>query len=235
MTFEHRCGRANLFSEASLAHPLGNLLQYRFNGRVLAEVEHPVLAPLRSGRGSKPRVDFAVTGLEGIFDLVVEAKWASASPSLPADFLRDIVRLDLMRRAHAREALLVLAGEKRAVSRLFRNPALLPHPTPSSRTYDYRGNRDLLPIGDNLKASLRFAPVAPHRRALIVRVLRPFASVPVSRLVRIERSGPFPRNATARSYEVYLWRVINVSGATFIPRDEYHELRNEAVRKTRIV
>src|SRR6266852_4785608 len=113
LTFEHRCVRANLFSEASLAHPLGNLLQYRFDGRVLAEVEHSVLAPLQKGRGSNPRVDFAVTGSEGIFDLVVEAKWVSNSPTLPSDCLRDIIRLDLMRRAHSREALLLLAGEQR--------------------------------------------------------------------------------------------------------------------------
>jgi len=223
LTFEHRCGRANLFSEASLAHPLGNLLQYRFDGRVLAEVEHSVLAPLQKGRGSKPRVDFAVTGSEGIFDLVVEAKWASNSPTLPSDFLRDIVRLDLMGRAHAREALLLLAGEQREVRKLFRNPAFLPHPTPSAKTYAYRGNKDLLPIGDKFKASLRFAPVSPHRRAVIMRALRPFASLPVSRLVRIERSGPFPRNATARSYEVYLWRVMSTADGMFIPREEYPE------------
>src|ERR1700682_3344260 len=129
LTFEHRCGRANLFSEASLAHPLGDLLQYRFDGRVLAEVEHSVLAPLKKGRGSKPRVDLAITGAEGIFELVVEAKWASHSPTLQSDFLRDIVRLDLMR-AHTREALLLLAGEQRENRRLFRNSAFLPQSGP---------------------------------------------------------------------------------------------------------
>ena len=101
----------------------------------------------------------------------------------------------------------------------YRNPA------PSVKTYDYRGNKDLLPIGEKTKASLRFFPVSPHRRALIVRALRPFASLPVSRSVRIELSGPFPRNATARSYEVYLWRVSAAAG-TFIPREEYPELES---------
>jgi len=223
LTFEHRCGRANLFSEASLAHPLGNLLQYRFDGRVLAEVEHSVLAPLQTTRGSKPRVDFAITGPDSIFDLVVEAKWASNSPTLPSDFLRDIVRLDLMRRAHAREALLLLAGEQRKIRKLFRRPAFSPHPNPSAETYRHRGNEYLLPIGDNRKASVRFAPVSPHRRAVIVKALQPFTSIPVSRSVQIERIGPFPRNATARSYEVYFWRV-NSTNDKFIPREEYPEL-----------
>ena len=95
LAFEHRCGRANLFSEASLAHPLGDLLQYRFSGRVRAEVEHATLAPLHRGVGRKPRVDFAVDGPDGVYDLVVEAKWASHSPTLLSDILADIVRLDL--------------------------------------------------------------------------------------------------------------------------------------------
>lgn len=226
LTFEHRCGRANLFSEASLAHPLGNLLQYRYPGRVLAEVEHSVLSPLQSGPGRKPRVDFAVAGSEGIYDLVVEAKWASDSPTLLPDFLGDIVRLDLLLRSHARDALLLLAGEKREIARLFRKPAFMPHPKPSSATYNYSGNKYLLPIGDKPKASLRFAPVSPHRRLVVAKALRPFASIPVSRLVQVARSGPFPRNATAGNYEVYVWRVCRIITAdpTFIPRDEYPEL-----------
>ena len=74
LTFEQRCGRVNLFSEASLAHPLGQLLQYRYPGRVRAEVEHPVLATLHTQRGRKPSVDFVVDGARGLYDLVVECK-----------------------------------------------------------------------------------------------------------------------------------------------------------------
>jgi hypothetical protein len=115
LTFEQRCGRVNLFSESSLAHPLGKLLQYRYEGRVRAEVEHSVLGPLKTGARQRPRVDFVVDGAGGIYDLVVETKWASASPSLLRDIIRDVVRLDLLLGVHAREALLVLAGESEAL------------------------------------------------------------------------------------------------------------------------
>jgi hypothetical protein len=114
LSFERRCGRENLFSEASLAHPLGDLLQYRFPGRVRAEVKHPVLAKLHTGPGKKPRIDFAVDGPEGVYRLVVEAKWASQSPTLLPDLLGDIVRLHLLLGGYANEAVLVLAGQKRA-------------------------------------------------------------------------------------------------------------------------
>jgi hypothetical protein len=62
LTFGLRCGRVKLFSESSLVDPLGQLLQYRFPGRVRAEVEHSALATLHMGAGRKPCVDFVVDG-----------------------------------------------------------------------------------------------------------------------------------------------------------------------------
>jgi hypothetical protein len=227
LSFERRCGRENLFSEKSLAHPLGDLLQYRFPGRVRAEVEHPVLAQLHTGVGKKPRVDFAVDGPEGIYALVVEAKWASRSPTLLQDILSDIIRLDLLLGTYANEAVLVLAGKKRTIAKLFSKTQFQPGKSPpgSKIILPYRGSRHLLPLGEKPKASLRFAPVPRFRRSLFVRALRPFRNVSVSRLVYVERSGPFPRNAASRDYEVYLWRVKRVSGGQqFVPKGEYAEL-----------
>jgi hypothetical protein len=65
LSYERRSGRENLFSEASLAHPLGDLLQYRFPGHVRGEVKHPVVAMFHTGPGKKPRVDFAVDNILG--------------------------------------------------------------------------------------------------------------------------------------------------------------------------
>ena len=47
----------------------------------------------------------------------------------------------------------------------------------------------------------------------------------MSRLVSVERSGPYSRNASSRDYEVYLWRVKHISDQEFVPKKEYAELR----------
>jgi len=231
LTYEHRCGRANLFSEASLAHPLGDLLQYRFSGRVRAEVEHPFLASRHTGVGKKPRVDFAVEGLGGIYDLVVEAKWASQSSTLLEDTLSDIVRLSLLLDGHTRDALLLLAGERRAIIRLFGQPKFgaSPELADKNEMYMYGANKTLLPVGERPNSSLRFAPVPPFRRSLYVRALKPFRGLKLSRRVRLHRSGPFPRVATSREYQVFAWRVLSQAGSTFVPDEEYEELVPNAV------
>jgi len=217
LTFEHRCGRANLFSESSLAHPLGQLLQYRFPGRVHAEVEHPILAPKHLGVGQKPRIDFAVTNEAGgfPFDLVVETKWASGSTTLLRDILRDLVRLDLIRREHARDALFILAGEMRAIRKLFQTAAFQAVPEhPNSRT--------LLPLNPlKPSASLRFASVAKSRKPLYARALVPFAGIELSELLYLRFSGPYPRNANSTSYGIYLWRLVYPGSGRFLPEQKY--------------
>jgi len=215
LTFEQRCGRANLFSESSLAHPLGQLLQYRYPGRVHSEVQHPVLAPSHLGSGQKPRVDFAVKDLTGEyeFDLVVETKWASRSPNLLRDILRDLVRLDLMQRKHARDALFILAGEMKAIRKVFQAGAFQALPNhPNSRT--------LLPLNIEKPGSLRFVSVARSRESLFARVLAPFAGMEISKSVYLRFSGPFPRSANSTSYGIYLWRLTYPSRERNIPEEE---------------
>lgn len=233
LAYEQRCGRAGLLSESSLKHPLGDLLHGHYTGRVCAEVEHPVLASVRNKRGRKPQIDFAVSGAEGMYDLVIEAKWASQSPTLLPDILADILRLDLLLGIHARDALLVLAGERRAIEKVFSSSKFQPS-TEGPRTqvgYLYGANKPILPLGEKIKSSLRFAPVPPHRRPMYLRVLKPFVGVPVRNLVHVIRSGPFPRIANASTHQVYFWRVIKHHGydSTFIPEHEYPELCETAV------
>jgi hypothetical protein len=80
-------------------------------------------------------------------------------------------------------------------------------------------------MGNHTKASVRFVPIPQFRRSLYARVLKPFCGVAISNSIRLERSGPFPRNANAKSHEVYLWRLIkHEQGPTFVPDVEYAEL-----------
>jgi len=233
LAYERRCGRGGLLSESSLKHPLGDLLQGHYTGRVHAEVEHAVLASARNRRGRKPRIDFAVSGEDGKYDLIIEAKWASWSPTLLPDILADIVRLYLLLGSHARDAVLLFAGERRAIEKVFDSTMFQPAPKglQNQAGYLYSENKSVLPLGEKIKSSLRFAPVPPHRRSMYLRVLEPFVGVPVPNLVHVIRSGPFPRVANASTHQVYFWRVprYDSSRLTFMPENEYPELRETAV------
>ena len=214
LTFELRCRRQALFREALLAHPLSQLLAAQFPGRVLTEVTHPVLAKLQLGPGRKKAVDFVVRAADGKPSAVVETKWASSSPTLLRDLLRDIVRLDLLVPSVAQEGLLVLAGVKRDLDRLFASPAFLPHPA-------HLGSKTLLPVGSHGKFSVRFHPASAFRRRFFGRVLQPFADIPVSSSIVIERSGPFPRDANLEHGEVYIWRLRKRDAPTFLPGEYF--------------
>ena len=201
LDFEQRCGREPLFSEAYLAYPLGQLLQYQFPGRVLSEIPHPILSPLKKGPGKKPLTDFVVTGSDGQFDLVVETKWVSKAPTLLRDIIRDVVRLDLLVPKYAKVAILVLAGQSSEVIRLFENSQFQPHPANLN-------SKHILPLGNHTRASVRFVPIPRFRESLYTQVLTAFKGIDVSRTIQLERSGPFPRNANTTQYEVYIWKLI---------------------------
>jgi hypothetical protein len=202
LTFEQRCGRSPLFCESYLAYPVGQLLQHRYPGRVLSEVEHPVLSEMKEGPGKKPRVDFAVTGADRKYDLVVEAKWVSRSSSLVRDIIRDVVRLDLVLPDFAREAILVLVGNVRDLRKLFQDPNLQPQ---AGRT---GGKQPLSLSGDSRNAVYFFHSLSHLGRQFNLQVLRPFKDVKVSRVIQLERSGPYPRSTTTDQYEVYIWKVM---------------------------
>ena len=132
---------------------------------------------------------------------------------------------------HTRDALSLLAGERRAIIRLFGQPKFgaSPELADKNEMYMYGANKTLLPVGERPNSSLRFAPVPPFRRSLYVRALKPFRGLKLSRRVRLHRSGPFPRVATSREYQVFAWRVLSQAGSTFVPDEEYEELVPNAV------
>jgi hypothetical protein len=220
LTFEQQCGRDLLFSESYFACAVGKLLQYRYPGRVLAEVEHPILSKLKEGPGKKPRVDFAVTGeKKGKFEVVIEAKWVSKSPTLLRDIIRDIIRLDLILPNYSKEAIMILVGNVKEIKKLFQDPTLTyENPLPTT-------HQQISIEGHNRNAIYFFHNLSAPRRDLYSQVLQVFRDVEISRTIQVERSGPFPRKTTTDHYEVYIWKIMP-RGKKFKP-EEYDELSLE--------
>ena len=215
LTFELRCGREELFRESLLAHPLQQLLNYRFPGLVKAEVSHPILSAL-SRKGRKPTIDFGIEGDDGRYLAVVETKWVSKSPTLLRDILRDVVRLDMVVPTYADEGFLILAGRKRNIQKLFKDSQFQPHP-------NHLNSKHILPLESHTKSSVRFLPTPEFRRKLYSQVLDTFRECKVSKSIPLERSGPYPRCANVDHYEVYLWRLRKYGQSEqFKPEDYYN-------------
>ena len=214
LTFEQRCGRYSLFSESYFACAVGQLLQYRYPGRVLAEVKHPVLSEVKEGPGKKPRIDFAIASdNEGKYDLVVEIKWVSKSRTLLRDIIRDVIRLDLILPSYANEAILILAGNVKQIRKLFQEPALAPI-THLTKTYQPPSLE-----GDNRNALYFFHALTPSRRKLYLQALQNFHNIKISRGIQMQRSGSSLLKTTNDQYLVFIWKI-KPTGMKFSP-DEY--------------
>ena len=188
LTYERRCGRHDLFSESYLAQPLGQLLKYQYSNRIIPEYEHTVLATRAKGRGRRPRFDFAVVDATGHIELAIETKWVSDSPNLIRDMLRDLVRLDLLLPSTAKQGVLILAGQKTAMQKLFTQTAFRPHP-------EHHNSKTILPLAADSRSTVRFLPVSKYRRQIYQKALAPFVGLDISQSMRLERYGPFPRQS----------------------------------------
>lgn len=203
LNFEQRSGRESLFCESYLSHPIGQLLKYRYEGRVKAEVKHPALQ-MNGVPGKCPTIDFAVTGKEGKYDLVVEVKWISKSPTLMADIIADIIRLDLLLPEHSREAIIIIAGNVRSYRKLFGQKKITE--LPLNTKYAHFLSIDVEDKADRSALYFRHQ-LTPQVRALYAPVIKRFQSVEISSVIQLYRNGPFPHRATANEYMVCIWRL----------------------------
>jgi hypothetical protein len=173
---------------------------------VLAETEHPILSDKRTGPGSKPRIDFGITGTGNVLSLAIETKWLSGSTNLVRDIVRDIIRLDLLVPRYAESGLLLVAGEARDFQSLFQREDFS-GPNPK------RPSGPLLPIYRTTGTlNLRNPESTPPRVAFFQRVLTVFDGIEVNQRIPLVRSGPYPTDARARDFQVYIWRLRSFSG-----------------------
>ena len=129
LNFESQCKRTELFNERYLSYPIGQFLMARYGHLVRTEYEHPILSPLKYGKGAKPKIDYVVlkkkekSGDRELIDLAIETKWCSNSNTLVRDIIRDLVRLNLLIYKYDCSAYFILAG-KRVLWKLCLNPLI---------------------------------------------------------------------------------------------------------------
>jgi hypothetical protein len=200
LTFEQMCKREPLFSEAYLAYPIGQLLATRYGNALVSEHPHPVLAPRKTGRGDKPKLDFAVLRADGSIELAIETKWLSSSPSLQRDIIRDMVRLELACHSQNCDGWLIVAGKSSDFQQLVGAAKFQGHPS-------HVGSDTILPHGNSRDGRLRLNPPAKFRRDMLDTALTPFAGLDLADCIHVTRFGPYPVDAPANGYVTYLWRI----------------------------
>jgi hypothetical protein len=214
LTFEQMCKRSPLFSESYLSFPIGQFLSSRYGAALVAEHPHPVLAPRRTGRGDKPRIDFAVLREDRTVEVAIETKWLSSSTTLQRDIIRDLIRLELVSNAHKCEAWLVLAGKASAFTELVNSRSFGGHPL-------HVGSDPILPYGSSRQGRLRLNPPSKFRAEMLRAAIEPFMGVELTDCIHVTRFGPYPEQAEPGGYITYLWRVSRREKTRFLPESVY--------------
>lgn len=117
LTFEFACERGYLFSEHYLSHAVGQLLRSVCD-TVRAEVPHPTLA-LNGGTGRPASIDFVAYKSPTTPVVAIETKWAGNTDITVGALAWDAFRLEAFSKSTGVPGLLVFAGTRARVERLF--------------------------------------------------------------------------------------------------------------------
>jgi len=199
--YEFCCDRSELFSEKYLAPPVGILLSSAQIGRVFAEFKHPVLAPLMTGRGRRPALDFVISESYPTPNLAIESKWVSDDNFDVSSIVWDMVRLALLNHEFDTDCFFVLGGKKRDLSRLFLRKEFSGPANRSDAT-------PILNYKSNHSSSLSLTPDPHYRIPLLRKVFEgwpPSLSAPQKIMTR--RTAPFPKGHPSYQYQVFAWKI----------------------------
>jgi hypothetical protein len=230
LRFEHHAGREELFSERYLALPIAQILQHCVGGKVVAESDHPVLAPVAKG-GRPPQLDFIVKDDADEVVLAVESKWAATSGVAIADVLWDCVRLELAADHYQCPAIFILAGTRAQVDRVLRSPSFSTKNSRMEPTF-------VLQLHQSGKRSVR---VNSYKDAYIVplhNVLRNYPGIAWPSELNCSTGTQVPQAASANSYTAVVWHIEPADKAKRRPfivlsEAETKEKRRDAVDKVK--
>lgn len=200
LRFESACDRSGLFSEKYLTAAIGQILSGRSGNRTVAEYKHPQLAPLMTGPGRKPEVDFVVRNSDDKIILAVESKWAGRTKLSTEAILWDLIRLELIAHHEGARCIFILGGSKRRLNAVFAEPAFA-----DSKAMPHR--RPVLRHDNNVLHSTPLVPTVPVRIPMLKKLFAAYGQFEFPEKVVSRRSAPSPTDARERDYQVYAWEI----------------------------
>lgn len=201
LSFERACDRTGLFNEKYLTAAVGQILSARTGNRVEAEFAHPVLAPLVTGRGRRPEVDFVVRDPAGNIVLAVETKWAGRSLPSTEAVLWDLIRLELIAHHEKARCLFIMAGPAAKLSSIFAHPAFSDSEAKPLR-------RPVLRHDNNVLHSTPLVPLVQARFSVMKRIFTDYQQFRFPEKIVTRRTAPKPDSPKARDYQVFAWEVV---------------------------
>ncbi len=216
LQFERACSRSGLFGEKYLAHPIGQILSARSGNRARAEYKHPILAPLASGPGRRPEVDFVVCENYPAVSLAVESKWIGRSKPSVQSILWDLIRLELLAHHEGARCFFILGGQRSALENYFSQLTFSDAKTKPQ-------SRPLLRHDDNVRHRTFLVPVDSVRIDILKKLFAPYQDQEFAHKFYSRRTKPFPDPCPANGFQVYVWEISAASNREiFKPRNSKH-------------
>jgi hypothetical protein len=212
LQYEFACQRDTLFNERSLVTPISNVLKAVYKHEVHTEFLHPVLAPLKSGPGRRPEVDFAVVQRYPEIICAVETKWVGAGGIKMEDLLWDVLRLELIAHSAKADAYFVLAGRRRHLSDFLGSKAFVGQVRSKGKV------RTILKMRPQPR--IRITAPLSERKGLFQKVLAEYQdlSFPVELSTTVGQM--YPETCPTFQYQAYAWQIhFPPSMRRFYPRD----------------
>lgn len=214
--FEFCCQRSGLFSERYLSAAVGQLLNATYGGGVHAEFLHPVLAPLMTGSGKRPTLDFVYCATYPTITVAVETKWAGSSHTTAETIIWDLIRLELVAHHYGAQCVFVLAGQRRKLDSLFDTIAF-------SGPKHTGGVTPILRTTNNGRTTLSLLPNHHYRIPLLRRIFSSAQQTSIPHRIVTRRARPFPAECTNNEYQVYAWEICSEAiRQQFLPADIDH-------------
>lgn len=214
--YEYVCDRSELFSEKYLSVPIGGVLRSVYDRWVFAEFKHPSLAASATGPGRRPEIDFAVLDPYPNIAVAIESKWVGKRSVSVDSIIWDLIRLEMVAFEQKATCYFVLAGQRKALDRLFSSLAFTgPKQTKRSQ------QRPILRTNVNNQHTLILDSTFPDRTKILKRLFKSYQDTPIPSRILSVRAAPFPRESPIAQYQVYCWEVRSKHSKrkTFLPAD----------------
>jgi hypothetical protein len=224
LQYEFACHRSQLFDEGSLVTPISAALNTIYKQNLHTEFLHPVLAPLKSGPGRRPELDFAVVETYPQIICAVETKWVGADGIKIEDVVWDLLRLELVAHQAKADAFFVLAGRRKHLKAFFSSKAFLGKKRKPSSPF-----RTILKMRSQPKMGIRNP--APEREGLFQKLFADYQDLSFPDALGTSVGERYPDFCPNFQYQAYAWRVhVPPKIGRFYPRDHKLYRLPEATR-----
>ena len=198
--FEYACKRGHLFSERYLSYAIGQVLYSEYGGKLVAELDHPILSEQLTGRGKRPKIDFGVLGKDKELVLALESKWVGSTVPKIEDIIWDLVRLEILAAEYKCDAFFLLAGQKRKIKALF-----------DSKAFVAKGSngkaRPILKDGVRRSMGMRLDTPPKERVATVKKLVGKYPKISFPSKLSSGNPSIYPMECRNSDFQVYVWKI----------------------------